>query len=240
MPFKDKNILVVGGTSGIGLQTAKRLQDKGANVVVASRKPSAESEALNLQHVPLDVLQFDAQPLLETLPNVLHGLVYCPGSIKLKPFERLKTEDFRNDLDLNVLGAVQVLQSVMPLLKKANGASVVLFSTVAAGLGMPFHTSIATAKAAVQGLTVSLAAEYASATIRFNTIAPSLTDTPLAKSLLSSPEKTEAAGKRHPLGRVGTPDDMAQAALYLLSNDSGWMTGQTLHLDGGMSSIKLL
>ncbi|RIJ42008.1 SDR family NAD(P)-dependent oxidoreductase [Pontibacter oryzae] len=240
MPLKDKNILVVGGTSGIGLQTARRLQEKGANVIVASRKPSEESEALNLQHVPLDVLQFDAQPLLEALPNVLHGTVYCPGSIKLKPFERMKIEDFRNDLELNVLGAVQVLQAVMPLLKKAEGSSVVLFSTVAVGTGMPFHTSIATAKAAVQGLAVSLAAEYASAKVRVNTIAPSLTDTPLAKSLLSSPEKAEAAGKRHPLGRVGKPDDMASAALYLLSDDSAWMTGQTLRLDGGMSSIKLI
>lgn len=240
MPLKDKNILVVGGTSGIGLQTAKVLQEKGANVITASRKASEESEGLNLQHVPLDVLQFEAEPLLAALPNELHGLVYCPGSIKLKPFERLKTEDFRNDLELNVLGAVQVLQACMPLLKKTEGASIVLISTVAAQLGMPFHTSIATAKAAVQGLTVSLAAEYASARIRVNAIAPSLTDTPLAKALLSSAEKADAAGKRHPLGRVGTPQDMAQAALYLLSDDSGWMTGQILHLDGGMSTLRLL
>lgn len=239
MPFKDKNILIIGGTSGIGLQTAKSLQEKGANVITASRKQSSEAEALSLQHLPLDVMQFD-DSILKELPNELHGLVYCPGSIKLKPFERLQVEDFRTDLELNVLGAVQVLKAVMPLLKKANGASVVLFSTVAAQLGMPFHTSIATAKAAVQGLTVALAAEYANAHIRFNAVAPSLTDTPLAQSLLSTPEKAEASAKRHPLGRVGQPQDMASAALFLLSQDSSWMTGQVLHIDGGMSSVKLL
>lgn len=128
MPFKDKNILIVGGTSGIGLQTARQLQEKGANVLTASRKQSAEAEALNLQHLPLDALQVDAA-FMEEMPDVLHGLVYCPGSIKLKPFERLQVEDFRHDLELNVLGAVQVLQAVLPLLKKAGGASVVLFST---------------------------------------------------------------------------------------------------------------
>ena len=139
-----------------------------------------------------------------------------------------------------MLGAVQVLQAVVPLLKKAEGASVVFFSTVAAKIGMPFHASIATAKAALEGLTVALAAEYASAQVRFNAVAPSLTDTPLASSLLSTPEKTEAAGKRHPLNRVGQPKDMAHAAVFLLSDASSWMTGQVLHIDGGMSSVKLL
>ena len=104
---------------------------------------------------------------------------------------------------------------------------------------LQFNASVATAKAAIQGLTISLAAEYAPANIRFNAVAPSLTDTPLAASLLSTPEKKEASGKRHPLGRIGQPQDMAQAAVFLLSDDSAWMTGQVLHLDGGMSSVKL-
>lgn len=237
MAFTDKNILIVGGTSGIGLETTNILQEKGANVITASRKEPANEH--NFQHLTLDVLDTDTS-FAEHLPDVLHGLVYCPGSIKLKPFERLQPEDFRNDHELNVMGAIKVLKAVMPMLKKADGASVVLFSTVATQLGMPFHTSIATAKAAVQGLTVSLAAEYATSHIRFNAIAPSLTDTPLAASLLNTPEKTEAAGKRHPLGRVGTTKDIAHAAVYLLSDESSWMTGQILHLDGGMSSVKLL
>lgn len=238
MTFKNKNILVIGGTSGIGLETARQLKEKGAQVLTASRKNSEEAEKSGLQHIGLDVMQFDPS-FTEQLPEVLHGLVYCPGSIKLKPFERLQLEDFRNDLELNVLGAIQVLKAVIPRLKKAEGASVVLFSTVAAQLGMPFHASIATAKGAIEGLTVTLAAEYATARIRFNAVAPSLTDTPLASSLLSTPEKVEAAGKRHPLGRVGQPQDMAQAAVFLLSDDGAWMTGQVLHVDGGMSSVKL-
>ncbi|WP_439883430.1 SDR family NAD(P)-dependent oxidoreductase [Pontibacter sp. MBLB2868] len=239
MTRNNKNILIIGGTSGIGLETARQLKQNGANVITASRKNSEEAESLGLPHIALDVLQFD-NTFTGQLPEVLHGLVYCPGSIKLKPFERLQAEDFRNDFELNVLGAVQVLKAVIPMLKKAEGASVVLFSTVAAQLGMPYHASIATAKAAVQGLTVALAAEYASTHIRFNAVAPSLTDTPLASSLLSTPEKTEAAGKRHPLGRVGRPEDMAAAATFLLSEESGWMTGQVLHVDGGMSTVKLL
>ncbi len=236
--LKDKNILIIGGTSGIGLEAAKQLIDKGASVIVASRKNSEEAKALGLKHIAVDVLQFDSN-FTSQLPDDLHGLVYCPGSIKLKPFERLKPEDFRNEFELNVMGAVQVLQAVMPVLKKSDNASVVLFSTVATHVGMPFHTSIATAKAAVQGLMVSLAAEYATSGIRFNAIAPSLTDTPLASSLLNTPEKTEAAGKRHPLGRIGQPKDIASAVSFLLSDESSWITGQVFHVDGGMSTIKL-
>lgn len=239
MTFKDKNILVIGGTSGIGLETARQLKFNGAKVLAASRKSSEEAEKAGLLHIVLDIMQIDTS-FAAQLPEVLHGLVYCPGSIKLKPFERLQTEDFRNDFEINVLGAVQVLKAVIPLLKKAEGASVVLFSSVAAQMGMPYHASIATAKAAVQGLTVALAAEYATANIRFNAVAPSLTDTPLASSLLSTPEKKEASGRRHPIGRVGKPQDMAQAATFLLSDDSSWMTGQVLHVDGGMSTVKLL
>ena len=236
--MEGKNILIVGGTSGIGLQAAKVLKAKGATVIVASRHSNSDFGDLGLPHLPLDVQEFENSFAAE-LPAQLHGLVYCPGSIKLKPFERLSTADFLKDFELNVLGAVQVLQAVMPKLKQAAGASVVLFSTVAATLGMPYHASIAVAKAALQGLTVSLAAEYAAGGIRFNAIAPSLTDTPLAQSLLSTPEKTEASSKRHPMGRIGQPKDMASAAAFLLSDDSSWMTGQVLHIDGGMSTVRL-
>lgn len=239
MEMENKNILIVGGTSGIGLQTAKALQAKGANVILASRKNSPEAEALGLLHLPLDVLAFDKN-FLTQLPEQLHGLVYNPGSIKLKPFERFAPADFLKDYELNVLGAVQVLQAVIPKLKLAGGASVVLFSTVAVALGMPYHSSIAAAKGAVEALTKSLAAEYAAAGIRFNAIAPSLTDTPLAQALLNTPEKKEASAKRHPLGRVGLPQDMASAAVFLLSDESSWMTGQILHIDGGISAVKLL
>ena len=136
------------------------------------------------------------------------------------------------------MGAVSLVQKLLPNLKRAGGASIVLFSTVAAKLGMPFHTSVAASKAAVEGLAKSLAAELASSKIRVNVIAPSLTDTPLAANLLNTAEKKEAAGKRHPLQRVGTAEEMAQLVSFLLSDNSSWITGQVIGVDGGMGSLK--
>lgn len=239
MSVEGKNILIIGATSGIGLETARQLLSKGANVIGASRKNSEAFEKLGAKHIILDVLQFD-EAFTGHLPNELHGLVYCPGSIRLKPFERLTPDNFRQEYELNVMGAIYTIKAVLPFLKKVAGASVVLFSTVAAKIGMPYHASIASSKAALEGLTISLAAEFAPAGIRFNAIAPSLTNTPLAGSLLNTPDKENASAKRHPLGRVGKPQDLAHAAAYLLSEDSSWMTGQILHIDGGMSSVKLL
>jgi 3-oxoacyl-[acyl-carrier protein] reductase len=175
---------------------------------------------------------------LSHLPEVLDGVVYCPGTINLKPFHRLTQADFAHDWLVNVMGAVATLQAVMPKLKNAERASVVLFSTVAVGLGMPFHASIASAKGAVEGLTKSLAAEWAPK-IRVNAIAPSLTQTSLVEKLLASEEKIEAAGKRHPLQKIGSPEEIAALVTFLLGDDSTWITGQILHVDGGLSSVKL-
>ncbi|UYZ64596.1 SDR family NAD(P)-dependent oxidoreductase [Hymenobacter weizhouensis] len=237
MEFQGKNILLVGASSGIGLATARLLHKLNATLYTASRRHSPELAELPTQFIELDV----TRPLgttLDGLPEVLHGVVYCPGSIKLRPFERIPVEDFRADLELNVLGAVQVLQASLKRLKKAGGASVVLFSTVAADTGMSFHASIATAKAAVEGLTRSLAAEYAASAIRVNCVAPSLTNTPLAAPLLSTPEKMEAGAKRHPLQRIGQPEDLAYMATFLLSDHSSFITGQVLPVDGGMGRLK--
>lgn len=237
MDFNGKNILVVGGTSGIGLALAGQLQGRGANVTVASRKDPSGLQASGIRHIVFDATQ-SAGALTGQLPETLHGVVYCPGTINLKPFARLTEEDFLHDWQVNFMGAVKVLQAAVPGLKKAQGAGVVLFSTVAAGTGMNFHASIASAKGALEGLTRSLAAEFAASRIRFNAIAPSLTDTPLAGNLLSTPEKREASDKRHPLGRVGTPDELARMAVFLLSDDATWITGQIMHVDGGMSALK--
>jgi len=195
--FTGKNILLVGASSGIGLATAQALHAAGATLFTASRQLSPALAALSTTHIIYDATQ-PVGTAFDALPEQLHGLVYCPGSIKLRPFERVPVEDFRADFELNVLGAVQVLQATIKRLKKAEGgASVVLFSTVAAAVGMSFHTSIATAKAAVEGLTRALAAEYAASGVRVNCLAPSLTDTPLAAALLNTRPPSSLA-KRWP------------------------------------------
>lgn len=236
MNFEGKNILVVGGSSGIGLSLVKLLHRQNANVYVISRSASEEW--------PDDVkfLQADVTGNIDTvetfLPQQLHGLVYSVGSITLKPFNRLTIEDFLNDYQLNVLGAARIIQQAIKSLKNAGGSSIVLISSVAAKTGMPYHASIAAAKGAVEGMAITLAAELAFQQIRVNVVAPSLTDTPLAQNLLSSPEKREVSAKRHPLGKIGRPEDIGNLIAFLLSDESSWMTGQVIGLDSGLGKLK--
>lgn len=230
-----KNIVIIGAGKGIGLQTAQLLKEE--NIFTISRNLTAELESLGTKFFQLDVSKDDLSEL--PLPEQIHGLVFCPGSINLKPFNRLKEEDFLADFHQNFLGAVSMIQKCLPMMKKSGGASIVLFSTVAAKVGMPFHTSIAASKGAIESFARSLAAELAASKIRVNVIAPSLTDTSLAAMLLSTEEKRESSAKRHPLQRVGTPDDSAQLVEFLLSDKSTWITGQVIGVDGGLGNIKL-
>ncbi|WP_343658891.1 SDR family oxidoreductase [Chryseobacterium sp.] len=231
-----KNIVIIGCGQGIGFAAAKILSENH-NVIGISRTENTEIKNLNIQFHPMDILSGNLNEII--FPEVIDGLVYAPGSINLKPFNRLSIEDFENDFEVNVLGAVKTIQKLLPNLKKSESASVVLFSSVAAKLGMPFHASISASKSAVEGLMKSLAAELSAQKIRVNAIAPSLTDTNLAATLLSTPEKREASGKRHPLQRLGTADEIAKMVEFLLSENSSWITGQIIGIDGGMSKIKL-
>ncbi len=225
-------ILIIGGNSGIGLATVKRLQSDGRPLLAALRSPQALSE-LGVETLAFDA---DSEPQWD-LPEQLGGLVYFPGTIQLKPFHRLSDDDFLSDLQTNLLGAVRAIRTALPALKASESASIVLFSTVAVAQGMPFHASIAAAKAAVEGLARSLAAELAPK-IRVNVIAPSLTDTPLASGLLGNDAKREASERRHPLQTVGRPEDVADLVAFLMSDHSKFMTGQVLRPDGGLSSVR--
>lgn len=219
----EKKTLIIGGTKGIGKAILEELS--GHECFVISRSESTLSN------------HFMVDALTDELPEIdgLTGIVYCPGSINLKPFHRLTQDDFLDDYQKNVLGAVRVLQFYFRTLKKNKG-SVVLFGTVASQQGMPFHASIAAAKGGLEALARSLAAEWAPS-IRVNTVNPSLTDTPLAEALLSTDQKRENAAQRHPLKKIGTPKDIAKAAVFCLEND--WVTGQSIGVDGGMSSVRV-
>lgn len=227
-----KNILLIGGSYGIGLAIAQELQDDN-NIFVASRS-NENLAGLNVTHIPFDA----SIDTLDTskLPAVIDGLVYCPGSINLRPFRGLKPEAFEADLQINFISLVKVIQAVLPNLTASEQSSVVLFSSVAASMGMPFHTSVAAAKGAIEGFAKALAAEYAPK-IRVNVIAPSLTDTPLADKFLNNETKQEKSAERHPLKRFGKPEDSAQMASFLLSEKSSWISGQIFHVDGGMSTL---
>ena len=226
----SKNILLIGGSHGIGLELVGLLQENHS-IYIASRTKEFLGERVT--HIPFDATSDNLN--LDLLPDELHGFAYFPGSINLKPLKMMSLETFEEDMQLNFFSLVKIVKMIVP--RMANGTSMVFFSTVAVATGMPFHTSVAAAKGAIEGFAKSMAAEYAP-NLRINVIAPSLVDTPLAERLLNNDKKRETMANRHPLKRVGNTIDIAQMTAFLLSDNSAWMTGQVVRVDGGMSTLK--
>lgn len=226
-----KNILIIGGSNGIGKALANMLAED--HTVIASFFKS------ETKHPHIHYFYHNAQESLnlDSLPETIDGLAYCVGNISLKPFHRFTEEEYLQDYKTQVVGAVKVIQDILPRLKLSASSSIVLFSTVAVQTGFNFHSLISASKGAIEGLTKALAAELAPK-IRVNCIAPSITQTPLVSSLLNTEEKITANGQRHPLGRIGQAEDVASLAAFLLSDSSSWITGQIIHVDGGISTLK--
>ncbi len=228
-----KKILVVGASGGMGASIVDRCVSDGADVLVWGRNAPTNAQAAFEE---LDVTK-ETDAWSVSPPESLDGLVYCPGTITLGAFPRLSDEQFIGDYAVNVLGAARVIRTCIRALAKGSG-SVVLFSTVAAQVGLSFHASIAAAKSGVEGLARSLAAEYAAKGVRFNVIAPSITDTPLASDLLSNEKRRSAAEERHPIKGIGSPEQVSAAAAFFLSDAAAWTTGTVLSMDGGMARLR--
>ncbi len=229
-----KNYLIIGGSSGIGKELVNLLE-ADHETVFATYHTHELSSSNQTTYLPFNVLSDTLDT--DKLPEKIDGLVYCPGSINLKPFNSFSENDFLNDYKISFLGAMKTIQSVLPRLKKADQASIVLFSTVAVQSGFNFHSLVSSSKGAIEGFARALSAELAP-NIRVNVVAPSLTDTPLAEKLLSNEQRRKVLSDQNPLKRVGTTTDIANAAHYLLSSKASYMTGQVIHVDGGMSIIK--
>jgi len=225
-----RTVLIVGGSKGIGKAISKVLLDTSKVIHISRSQPEFTHQ--NLTHYCCDILT-DELPDLESVDT----LIYCPGSINLKPFERLKIEDFKADFELNFIGAVKAIQKYLPNLKQVNNPSILLFSTVASKLGMPFHASVASVKSAIEGLVKSLAAEYAPK-IRINAIAPTVTHTTLAAKLLRNDKQINQMIERHPLKKYLSPEEVAEMATFLISDKSASMSGQIFEMDCGITTFK--
>lgn len=223
---------MIGGSYGIGLPLVKIL-NKEFNVHVACRT-NDQLQSENVNFIKFDALNDEFDNSL--IPDEIHGFVYLPGSINLRPFKGLSVEAFKQDLEINLISLIKVLKTVMPKLIAADNSSIVLMSTVAVQRGMPFHSSVSASKGAIEGLTKSLAAEYAPK-IRVNAVAPSIVDTPLANRFLNNDLKIEKSAQKHPMKRVGNSADIAETINFLLSEKSSWMTGQIIGVDGGTSTL---
>ena len=226
-----KNIVIIGGSKGIG--SAILLQQLETNIVYNISRNAPDITHPNLKHFSVDV---GSDRILKK--KNIDTLIYCPGSINLKPIGSLSIDDFRNDFEINVIGAVKAIQKYLPVLKKGTNPSIVLFSTVAAKLGMPFHASIATAKAGIEGLVKSLGAELASV-VRINAIAPTITETSLSAGILRNDRMKENMVERHPMKGYLKPEEVANMADFLISENAKSISGQIFEMDYGIVTFKI-
>jgi 3-oxoacyl-[acyl-carrier protein] reductase len=234
--MENKTYIFIGAGSTISLEMMRTLENSNIQIMAFSRQPNPFPGLSNLRWFQGD---FVSQGIpSDLIPEKADGFVYFPGTINLRPFTSLSMEEFSKDMEINFFGMVRTLKPFIPALKKSGKASVVLFSTVAVERGMAYHSSIAASKAAVEGFARSLAAEYAPI-IRVNCVAPSLTATALAEKLVSNEERKTALAQKHPLKRIGEPADIASSVQFLLSENSLWITGQVIAVDGGMSTLSI-
>lgn len=228
-----KKIVIAGANSAIAKSLISKLLIDREVIGLGRNNPGIDHANFSFHHH--DVLSDEVFPMID---SSLDGLVYMPGSIRLKPLKMLKMEDFQADMHLNFFAGVNFVKSYLPNILQSERGSILFFSTVAVQTGMPFHTSISAAKGALEGFARSLAAELAPR-VNVNVIAPSLTDTPLANSLINSDVKLNASRERHPMKSIGEADDIAALGHFLLSDAAKFITGQIIKADGGISSVKI-
>ncbi|WP_027136642.1 SDR family NAD(P)-dependent oxidoreductase [Gaetbulibacter saemankumensis] len=226
-----KTVVIIGGSKGIGNAILSKLVNTTKVINISRTKPKLSHN--NLTHYSCDILKDDL-PVISTADT----LIYCPGSINLKPISRLSLDDFRVDFEINVLGAVKTIQQYLPILKNSLNPSILLFSTVATKLGMPFHASVAASKSSIEGLVKTLGAELAP-NIRINAIAPTITDTDLASKLLRNDQLKQSISDRHPLKKFLNPEEVAEMALFLISDNALSISGQIFEMDCGIVSFKI-
>ena len=239
--MSNKNIFVFGGTGSIGKSLSKKLKSNNYDPIIISRNATELkqlSEEIGCKYIVCDVLDIDKiKTISEEYKDELCGIAYCVGSINLKPLKMTKDEDFIESFKINTLSAINAIKFNQDTLAKNTG-SILLYSTIAVKQGFTNHTVVSTAKGAIEGLTLSLAAEFAPK-IKVNCIAPSLTDAKMTQKLISNDNIKKAIENMHPLPKIGSGEDFSDIGSFLLSSKNNWITGQIFHIDGGRSSLRI-